>query len=513
MIFYHTLVKIENEHKTVHQAGCYRNIVMLLCLTAACRIFFFNAAFPLFNNVDEETHFDLVYKYSKGYLPKAGVEDYNRTAVEFILLYGTPEYLLKPEQFPEKTLPPPLWTHPNVCESEQFAETVNMLHNKHKNYESGSLPLYYIVAGIWYNAGIMLGMSDGQLLYWIRFLNVPIFMALVWFSYRAAQVCFPEGVLQQIAVPLILTFFPQDVFYSINVDTISPLSFAISFLMLLQIYFENKSYCYYLSAGLMAAATLLTRMPNAAMPALLFAIVILKIKKLRNEQKVRKYLPRLGVLLAAAVIPVGIWLIRNYIVLGNLTGTADKMKFWGWTVKPLSKLLDHPIFTVNGLSYFLAELTRTFWRGEFVWHLERVAWWGTDLFYVVSSAVFMAACGIGIIISRHRTKRKYRFVLIMSFLVVGVSVLLLAVSSLLYDFNGCWAPSREKPYFTAGRLISSVLLPFLLIYTDGLERVFHRLGKRVTLLVIIIIVIGITLSEIWLTREILNSPYNWFGLI
>ena len=66
--------------------------------------------------------------------------------------------------------------------------------------------------------------------------------------------------------------------------------------------------------------------------------------------------------------------------------------------------------------------------------------------------------------------------------------------------------------FVSGRLISCVLLPFLLIYIDGLERIFRRLGERVALLAIVAIVIGITLSELWLTREVFASPYNWFGL-
>jgi magnesium-transporting ATPase (P-type) len=184
-------------------------------------------------------------------------------------------------------------------------------------------------------------------------------------------------------------------------------------------------------------------------------------------------------------------------------------------VKPLSKLLDHPIFTYAGLSYFLSELTKTFWRGEFVWHTERIAWWGADLFYVVSSGVFIAAYAIGVMPNRDKTNQRYRFVLAMSFLVVGISVLLLAILSTLYDFDGCWYPSRAKPYFVSGRLIAGVLLPFLLIYIDGLEQVFRRLGlgERAILLAIVVIVIGITVSEVWLTVKVFASPYNWFSLI
>jgi hypothetical protein len=262
----------------------------------------------------------------------------------------------------------------------------------------------------------------------------------------------------------------------------------------------------------MVAATLLVKISNVAVLALLCTIVGLKVKKLVGEKKAREYLPRLCVLLVAAAVPVGIWLSRNYLVFGDITGTADKVKSLRWTVKPLSKLLDHPIFTSKGMFYFLTELTRTFWRGEFVWHVERIAWREADLFYVVSSAVFIVVCGFGIVISRDKADRQYRFMLVMSFLVVGISVLFLAFLSTIYDFNGCWYPSREQPYFTSGRLILGALLPFLLIYIDGLNRLFRWAGKRMVLLVIAVLAIGITLSELWLTAGIFSSPYNWFHL-
>jgi hypothetical protein len=507
-------MKMENRfnNQTAYRTKPGHGIILLLCIAAACRVFVFNAAFPLFNNVDEELHFDLVYKYSKGHVPKAEVQDFDREAVELILLYKTPEYLFKAEQFSGGLFPQPRWMRPNERESKQFAEAVAKWLNINKNCETGSFPVYYILAGIWCNVGRALGVTGGQLLYWIRFLNVPLCTVLVWLSYRLAQVCFPEKALQQIAIPLIVAFFPQDMFYSINCDALSSLLFAISFLLLLQIYFESKSYFCHFSAGAAVAATMLTKISNIAVFALLGAIVILKVRKLIGEKKLKEYLPQLGILLAAAVIPVGIWLIRNYIVFGDLTGTTDKIKLLRWTAMPLNKLFDHPILTPGGIFYFLSELTKTFWRGEFVWHLKPIAWRSTDLFYAASSAALTIVCGLGVILNRNKVNQRYRLVLVMSFLVVGVSVLLLAVLSMLYDFNDCIYPSQNKPYFVSGRLISCAMLPFLLIYIDGLERTFRRLGERATLLIIMAIVIGITLSEFWLTAEVFTSPYNWFSL-
>jgi len=46
-----------------------RPLIAGLCIVAAVRIFIFSAAFPFFNNCDEQAHFDMVYKYSRGHLP------------------------------------------------------------------------------------------------------------------------------------------------------------------------------------------------------------------------------------------------------------------------------------------------------------------------------------------------------------------------------------------------------------------------------------------------------------
>jgi hypothetical protein len=41
-----------------------RKLILLLCAIAAVRVFIFSAAFPFFNNVDEQAHTDLVIKYA-----------------------------------------------------------------------------------------------------------------------------------------------------------------------------------------------------------------------------------------------------------------------------------------------------------------------------------------------------------------------------------------------------------------------------------------------------------------
>jgi hypothetical protein len=110
--------------------------------------------------------------------------------------------------------------------------------------------------------------------------------------------------------------------------------------------------------------------------------------------------------------------------------------------------------------------------------------------------------------------RQERTVLETCFISIAASVMMLAVSSILYDYGKCVYPSPEHPYFTSGRLILTVLVPFLIIYLNGLEKVMAMLKLRFNpLILVVIIAIAITLSEIILSWKVFASPYNWFHFI
>ena len=218
-------------------------------------------------------------------------------------------------------------------------------------------------------------------------------------------------------------------------------------------------------------------------------------------------------MILTSCVPIGLWLARNRLLFGDVTGSAHKAEVLGWTVKPLGQIGDHPIFSISGFLHFLNGLTLTFWRGEFVWHLERIRLPWMDIFYTASSAIFIGTCLIAFVLKRTGTSKKYRFLLAMSFLTVASSVLLLAALSVAFDFGNCWYPSKESPYFTSGRLILCSLLPFLLLYIDGLDRLFSRWKKpAVPLAVLFLVVFVITVSEWMISRHVFLSPYNWFHL-
>jgi hypothetical protein len=136
-----------------------------------------------------------------------------------------------------------------------------------------------------------------------------------------------------------------------------------------------------------------------------------------------------------------------------------------------------------------------------------------DWFYCVSSAVFLLASLLGVIINKPKMDKHYRFALGAALFVVTLSVALLAVLSMRYDFGECFYPSRDHPYFTSGRLIAGAILPFLLLYIDGLRRIFSKLHCASHLLTTVgVIVAAVTICEIILTLPVFASPYNLFHL-
>jgi hypothetical protein len=484
---------------------------VLLCIIGAVRVFIFNAAFPLFHNVDEPCHFDLVWKYSKGLLPCCAIENLSKDTAEFWMLYGTQEYLLMPENAADALFSPPAWKTPNIQKSEQFSSAVSVLQQI-KNPETWSFPVYYAVAGLWCAIGRTLGIAGGSLLYWIRFLNVPLFAVLVWVSYLVAKTFFPNDMLFRIGLPLMVAFFPQDLFYSISNDSFTPLLFAVAFFMLLQVFLENKSYRYHLLAGLAVAATVLTKISNVTILLPAGIIIFLKTKQCLLKKNLANLFP-LVLLSAAAIMPVGLWCLRNYITFGSLTGVAETLECNTWTVKPLNEIWNHPIFTTEGLSHFLTELAKTFWRGEIVWYRQTIASPAADFFYVISTAVFITVSGAGLLLNRNEARKQKEFALQMSFLVITASVLLLAALSTRYDFGKCPSPSQNNPFFTTGRLISGVLIPFLLVYLNGLGKLFPKSVNRILpLLAVAIIAVVITCSEFLLSIDVFKSQYNWFHL-
>jgi 4-amino-4-deoxy-L-arabinose transferase-like glycosyltransferase len=417
-------------------------------------------------------------------------------AAKIIAVNGTGEYFDQPTD------------HSPASVADAVADLVNW-----DNLETWMWPAYYMLAGIWCRLGKALGAADARLLYWIRFLNVPIAAAFVWLSWLFSRKFFCTNPRQRIALPILAAFFPQDIFFAITSDVLSPLVFAAAFFMLLEICLDEKSRGYHLLAGLTVAATFLTKASNIAILLFAAGVVLIRIKQTLSKKRFKQYLPSLVAFAVAAAVPIAFWLGRNYVLFGDFSGVAASIHVRTWTPKPFSEMFNHPIFTPSGLFYFLTELTRTFWRGEFVWRFKAIASPFMDWFYIISSAVFLSVSIIGMVCDKIKTDKPSRLALTACLFVLALSVLFLAVMSMRYDFGKCFYPSRDKPYFVSGRLIAGIILPFLLLYVDGLRRILGKFRLASCLLVVAaVIAAAITLSEIILSLPVFASPYNWFHL-
>lgn len=488
-------------------------VILLLCVLAGLRVFIFAAAFPFFNNMDEQAHFDLVYKYAHGRIPQK-IENFSTGSSRLIVLYGSPEYLNEPNIFPNGMIPPPLWSLPDGPAYRIFQERrVNFWSNE-LNHEATQPPIYYMTAAVWYKLGKMVGIGGGQELYWLRFLNVFVYVLFLWVSFFYIKKFFPENKLLRFGVPLMLAVFPQDVMYTVNNDILSPLFFTMGFFGLIGVYLsESKSHGFYLITGLMIACTFLTKVSNVAILVLFGVILLLRIRKVAKLKKLRTDLSKIVLIFSAAIIPIALWFGRNYFLLGDITGSSEKIKMLGWTVKPFGEMWNHPIFSFHGIITFWNGLMATFWRGELVWFKTALASHACDLFYSTSSFLFIAAAAIGLILHKQRDLSEERFIYSISFLVAGLSIMFLIAISISYDFNGCWYPSRDYPYMTSGRLISGMLVPFLILYRNGLDYVLSKFRlSRYQAVVVLIIAVLITVSEVVLSYQVFKSQYNWFHL-
>jgi hypothetical protein len=488
-----------------------RRIVFLLCLLAAAHVFVFSAAFPFFNNVDEQIHFDLVVKYSQGHVPRA-LELVSPEATPYVVIYGTHEFLWASNNFPVEQFPPP-WTQP----MEQIAPKLlswEASWNRVTNHEASQPPLYYALAGLWWRLGKVCGLHDGFLLYWLRFLNGFLVAALVGLGFVAARMIFPENRFLKFGVPALLAFLPQTAFYSIQNDVLSPLVFGAAFIGLVRLArAEIPGVRLGMATGLALAAAFLTKISNLPLLAVSAVFVSLQIRRLAKTGKLRAASPALAALALCAGVPMLGWLAWTKYNFGDFTSTAAKIRFLGWTHKPFSEWWQHPIFTPHGLWTFGSGLLATFWQGEFLWHRQPLAFPAVNVIYTLLSLGLVGLALANLHPRSPAVTAAQRQALWFGFWGFAVSVVFLAFLSLIYDFQDCFYPSRAHPYFTSGRLLLGALIPFLLLFVYGLDRALGWIKNRwARPLALAGLILFMLISEIAIDWRIFPNAYNWFHL-
>jgi len=497
-----------NESAAQPEAGEHK-IILLLGLLAAAHVFIFSAAFPFFNTVDEQMHFDLVVDYSQANIPHQ-LTPPNVEALPFMVIYGTPEFLWTSNS---PSIPPPPWKLPLADAREKLVAKSAAYQDHFQNHEAASPPLYYSIAGAWWRLGKLLGFDGGHLLYWLRFLNVPLIVALVWLGWLAAKKVFPENIFIRIAVPALIAFLPQTTFYAVNNDIFSPLTFGAAFVLLL--YFweaEIPSAWLAIATGLALAATFLTKISNLPLLAVAGIFVALKFVLLARTGKLQPAASSLWLLVISAGLPVIAWMAWCKTNFGDFTGSAAKIHFLNWTNRPFTERFHHPIFTASGFWFFLKGNFSSFWQGELLWHRQPLASPVVGLVYVLLTLALLLFALKSLLKRPVLYSAPQRAALWLGFASLAALLGFFALLSVKYDFQDCFYPSREHPFFVSGRLLLGALVPFLILFAAGLDRALEKFGRRAKFIALAALLAFMLTSEIMTDWQIFPNAYNWFHL-
>jgi len=494
-----------------------RILILLLCVAAAVRVFIFSAAFPFFSNIDEDLHFDLITQYSHAQIPRS-FDRLKEETLNWIVPYASPEFLFPPERFPDGKFPAPLWKEPWSKVEPEIAAT-RAAWSSEINFESSQPPLYYALAGLWWWIGKHIGLIGIESLYWIRFLNVALMAIVVWLSYVAARTIAPERLDVRVGVPLLLAFIPQNVFYAMNNDVLSPLCFGVLFLCLLQ-WLRTNAPSALLGAvtGVAIASTYLTKLSNLPLIVIAAAVILARLVAIVRRTP-RTGLIALAALFLCAAVPIGIWMVWLKLQFGDFTGSTAKIAFLDWTRKPFIEWWQHPIFKPRGVWVFWSDLIARFWRGEVEWHGGNFDWEIADRLFAVSSLAFIPAAILGLR-KQFALSRFQRHAIAVALVTVAAGIAFLGLLSIQFDFGSCVNPSRLHPYFTSGRLLSGAIIPFALSYVYGISclcrlatsrfRQTRWIGTAVPLVVLGAIVGFAQTSEILISHPVFASEHNWF---
>jgi hypothetical protein len=480
--------------------------LILLCTLGAARIFYGAATLPFFADTDEQFHFDLVHKFARGHWPANPKEFWDPDVIEVAVFYHSPEFQAQPSEYAGGRIPPPVYEWPNgPAKSYHVAMTRGLLAQS-PNHEAHSPPVYYAFAGLWYDIGRLIGMSGAFGIYWVRFLNVPVFAGLI---VTAFALCRPRfGRDTALATAALTAFFPNNVLFTINSDVLSPLTAALTILLLLRWYESDAPFPRAAAgAGAMAAAAVLVKLTNAAVLVVVAFAILAKF--IRQRDPVRT-LRGLWPLVVCAGIPLVLWAARNRVALGDFTGTSTKVAELTWTPKPVAELLVHPIFTTEGLRSYLTKLTANFFDGDANWHKQAARSAAADNFFLATSA-FLPLAGLVGALWRGRQQPQARFAAVLSAVAVVAFLGVLTYLSMRFDFGRCDFPSRQFPFFTSGRLIAGGLVPFLVLYVCGIQTVLGRRSPLVAVAVLATIAMMLCAQAPFL-RLAADSQYNWFHL-
>jgi len=475
-----------------------------LALFAALRVSCMAAAFPFFTNVDEHRHVDMVLKYARGALPDRRPAAYENAMPYLMARLGAPDYQLPPGALDRSA---PGWQI-SRDELERRVAFNERFFSRLVNLDAFQSPAYYATAGAWLWLARHVGLGSERTLYAVRLLNGLFAAGLVLCAVALLRRTHPHDPIVRWGVPSLLACLPQDAFYYVTPDALSPLAGGAAFLLTMRLVVAPESGARrYAAAGLVSAVAVLTKLPN------LYVLAIARgslLRRIRDSAAVRR---GAALYALAFALPVGIWLARNELMQGDLLGVGTKVEVLGWRHNPASDWLEHPLFSWQGFASFGGDLIPRFWRGELVWRRHELTWPPADAIYTATTLAFLA---LALAALPRRPRGPARSAELASAAAIFVSVAILVLMSLLFVFPAQGNPSAARPWFDQGRLIDGALLPFALLYVRGLCVLMSRLPERARTPVAVALLASVCAlsvgSDVWLALPAFRSAYNFWHL-
>ena len=490
-----------------------------LVLFAAARVLAYASAYPFFNGVDEHQHFDAVVKYGRGLLPGDEEMRFEPATAQAILRLASPEYLRRPEEMPGGRVPTPEEKAGKLPDRAPAIVRARRRLEASASLQHSGPPLYYALAGVWYDLGLALGLRGLASLYFVRWLDALLVAGLVGVSFVGLRRWRPGEPLLYLGAPAVLAFLPNDFEYSISNDVLSPVLGAAAFFALLAVAEAARPRrASLLAAGAAVAACFLTKYSNLYLAAVAAVAFACWLRRWRRRRAPLAEVAAWGWAVLAAALPAGLWVLRNLLVVGSPTGQHRKIARAGWTLKPVSDWLDHPIYSLEGIWAFLSHFFAILWSGEISWGGEPLRLAALDDFQVASSIGLLGLAAAGWALRRPAAPfapggpRPALEGLALA--AVGSALGILAFLSTVFDFGYASRPDNDFPYLASGRYVATFLLPFAVLYVRGLEVLCAPLpgagARRAPWVLLGTIGITVTVAEAWLSIPVFRSPWNWF---
>lgn len=478
-------------------------ILVSLAVVVFIKTIVTSAAYPIFSPIDEPEHYDVISKYARGHIPQKD-DLFDPDVYLLTLIKSTKEYIVTEDELKRDTR-----DYFGSVEDAPAELKVQILRKIHfKSGEGGQPPVYYFLLGTVKNFVEKIGFRDENVVYALRFFNGVILSMLICMAFFFVKAYLPNDMTLMLGTPLMITLLPQDAFFQIGNDVLSPLVFLIACYFLFKVIFNQKVKFYvFIIAGLFTALAFLTKHSNIPIYLIMSIAIFARLKYIRDDGARTRGISGIALLALIGVAPSFLWVIRNYAVFGDFSGFGQRIAMLGWTRKTFGSWFAHPMFCPNGLFVFLRDLTVKFWRGEYFWHARPIFSTIADNFYFFSTVLFLASAIVNLFRERDRRLDVLLLLILVTF------ILQLAYLSIAFDFGSCYYPSSAYPYFTSGRLILGVLVPFLILYLKGYQFLVRkvRIGKIIhPFILLVIVMVAINVIEIKVNLPAFSSARNWF---